>query len=234
MGVYRAFNFILPIALLLLIQSGLNELAIVVALFSKWRVFTVKPRHLLANIRANAVDIIVKLSTLSFMIQSVDSTQQQLAWTAWYVVWLVIVKPGSTKAWVAVQAMTAQVLGLSALLYYSNSIAVSLIVLCAWVIGISTARHFIGSYEEKDALLISSIWGFFVMQLTWTLGKWLLVYEFVPQLVFILVVVSYTIASIYNAYKLGSLKAAFARQQIVIGVIILLAITVMGDWQGDI
>lgn len=233
-GVYKTFNALLPIALWLLIRAGLIELSIIVAMFSKWRVFAVRPRHLLANLRANAVDIIVKLSTLSFMIQSDDRVVEQLLWTAWYVLWLVVIKPGSTTVWVSGQALAAHVLGLSALLYYSNSASQLVILLGAWIIGLSAARHFLSSYEEPESKLISSIWGFFVLQMTWILSKWMLVYVFVPQLVFIIVGVSYAVASIYGASKKENFKISFVRQQIIVTIVLLVVIAAVGDWGGGV
>lgn len=232
--VYKILNALLPVVLLILIRVGLVELSVIVALFSKWRVFTVKPRHMWANLRSNGVDIIVKLSTLSFMIQAQDAIVQQLLWTAWYIFWLVKIKPGSTIGYVSAQAMLGQVLGLSALMYYSNDLNDVILLFAAWVIGLVSARHFLSSYEEKKASIIASIWGLFTVQMTWILNKWTLVYVFIPQLVFIVMIVSYTLASIYDHYKKDKLKPAFMQQQVVIAVLVLIAIIIIGDWRGEI
>ncbi len=233
-GMYKLFNVLLPVVVLMLVYSDLNELAVAVALFSKWRVFTVRPRHLITNLRANAVDIIVKLATISFIIQSSNSLYEQIVWTAWYIVWLTLIKPGSSLPMVSAQAMFAQVLGFSTLMYYSGSLFPPLTILLAFLMGSLSARHFLSFFEEKNGLLMSVIWGFFTLQLVWTLQKWTLVYVFIPQIVFILVVVSYTVGSIYTAYKQQTLKSSFARQQVIMAVLILLAIVLTGDWQGDI
>ncbi len=226
-------NIALPIVLLLMIRNNLIELSIVLALFSKWRVFTVKPRHLLANIRSNATDIIVKLSTLSFIIQS-DTLSVQIAWTLWYIVWLTLIKPRSEIAWIGVQAQAAQIIGISALLQFSDRVPELTVLFSAWIIGVVSARHFVSSYEEPWLQPISYVWGLFVAQLTWVLYRWLLVYLFVPQIVLILTVVSYALGSIYHAHKNEKLKQTFVRQQLIMTGLVLLVVVVLADWQGQV
>lgn len=229
---YKTLNAILPIGLLLLIRVGLVELAVLLALFSKWRVFAVKPRHLLTNLRANSVDIIVKLSTLAYMIEA-ETFAEQIVWTAWYVLWLTVIKPASQRGLVMFQAATAQVLGLSAILLFSNSINDLFIHLGIWVIAYSSARHFLSVYEEPKGQLISHLWALFVLQLSWVLSKWLLVYVMVPQLIFILAVIGYALASVYDAEKREQLKASFVRQQTIMTIAVLILIIFIADWQGN-
>lgn len=233
-GAYKALNILLPVVLLLLIKAGLIELSIIVAMFSKWRVFAVKPRHLWANLRSNSVDIIVKLSTLSFIIESNDSIVTQIVWTLWYIVWLTFIKPGSKTSLITAQAATAQFLGISALMYYSNTLPSILTLAGSLIIGASSARHFLSAYEEKQASLIAGIWGLFVLQMSWVLYKWTLVYIFVPQLVFILVIVSYAVGSIYHQIKVDKLKRSFIAQQSFVVTLLLVALIIIGDWKGEI
>lgn len=230
---YKLFNFVLPIVLLLLVRAGLVQLSLVIALFSKWRVFTVRPHHLAANLRTNATDIVVKLSTLAFIVQA-TTLVEQLAWTAWYILWLTAIKPASSKAFVSFQAAAGYILGLSAIFMYSNNINDLLLFVCVWIIALSSARHFLSSYEEVRSKLIASIWALFVLQMAWVLNNWLLVYVFVPQLIFITGVVGYALASVYNAHKAETLKASFVRQQALMTALVLLALIIVADWQGSI
>ena len=232
---YKLLNFVLPIGLLLLIQLGLVELSILLALFSKWRVFAVKPRHMLANLRSNLVDITVKVSTLAFMIEASDAeaTGELVAWTAWYVLWLTLIKPGSTRKWMTFQAGAAHLLGVSAVLLFSNNLNDVFTLGIIWLVALSSARHYISSYEDPKTQLISHMWALFVLQLAWVLNKWLLVYVFVPQLIFIVGVVGYTLASIYDAQKNEKLKAAFVRQQAGMSIAVLILIIILADWQGS-
>ena len=66
------------------------------------------------------------------------------------------------------------------------------------------------------------------------MNKWLLVYVFVPQLIFIIGVVGYAVASVYDAASKGEVKKTFIRQQAGMTVIILILIIALADWQGNI
>lgn len=226
-------NIALPIVLLLMIRANLFELSIALALFSKWRVFAVRPHHLMVNIRSNATDIIVKLGTLMFMIQYSEAWVQ-IGWCVWYIFWLTILKPRSEKVAVGLQALAAESIGLSALFQFSNRIPEPLLLIAVWVIAASAARHFLSSYEEPWARSVSHIWALFVAQLAWVLNNWLLVYVAVPQLVIVVAVVSYALASLYDAYMNESLRASFVRQQVLMTSIILIVVIVLADWRGEV
>lgn len=229
----KTLNGLLPLVLLLMIRIDLVELSIVLALFSKWRVFSVRPRHWLTNLRSNATDIIVKLGTLSFMIEA-DSLYIQLGWTAWYVTWLMIIKPMSSYVGVSLQALVGTLIGLSALFQYSNRLSEIFLLILVWVLAVVTSRHFLSQYQEPWAQVMSYVWALFVVQLSWVLYRWTLVYGFIPQLALIVVVVAYATASVYHAHKTETLKKGFIRQQFIMTSIALLAIAFLADWQGAI
>jgi hypothetical protein len=54
---------------LLVVGSALRfpTMGYILVLLSKWRMFAVRPRYWLANVRANMTDLIVGLSIVSFM-----------------------------------------------------------------------------------------------------------------------------------------------------------------------
>ncbi len=56
---------ILPAVIFVLVRLSFVQLALSIIVLSKWRMFAVRPRFWLANIRANAVDLIVGLSSCS-------------------------------------------------------------------------------------------------------------------------------------------------------------------------
>src|ERR1700729_1029988 len=93
--VHIFFNILLPLAVFALVRTDFVPLALAVILLSKWRMFAVRPRFWITNIRANAVDIIVGISFLVFMVNS-DSQLLQLVWVAGYIAWLVFLKPASS------------------------------------------------------------------------------------------------------------------------------------------
>src|SRR3982750_2425951 len=105
---------ILPVAVFVLVRLGFSVPALIVIVLSKWRMFAVRPRFWAANIRANAVDLMVGLSAVLFMAYY-DSILIQAFWAALYAIWLTAVKPGTSIASITAQACIGQLAALSAL-----------------------------------------------------------------------------------------------------------------------
>ncbi len=61
---------LLPIIVFILVLLNFVQLALSIVVLSKWRMFAVKPRFWASNIRANAVDLMVGLSIVIFMMHS--------------------------------------------------------------------------------------------------------------------------------------------------------------------
>ncbi len=228
---HTVYNVALPIALLFMVRAGLTELAVIVVLLSKWRVFAVKPRYWVVNLRSNAVDLIVKLGTVGFIIQS-ETWPAQVAWTAWYVMWLIFIKPGSTHAMVSLQAMIGQFIGLSALFLWGSQLGLTAFVVASWFIGYSVARHFLSSYEEPLARLMSYLWALFIAQLVWLMWHWSLAYFIVPQVSIFALMIGYTLGSAYHNFREDTLKAHYVRDQVLLVSGILALLIVLSDWRG--
>src|SRR5258708_6176905 len=80
-------NLLLALLVFVLVRIDFTPLALAMILLSKWRMLAVRPRFWPTNVRANAVDIIVSISLLAFMVQS-DTQLLQLVWAGAYAVWL--------------------------------------------------------------------------------------------------------------------------------------------------
>src|SRR3954470_18205297 len=100
---HGCLNVLLALLVLVLVRIDFVQLALAIILLSKWRMLVVRPRFWPANFRANAVDIIVGVSLLVFMVQS-DTQWLQLLWAATYAVWLLVIKPTSGALMVSFQA----------------------------------------------------------------------------------------------------------------------------------
>src|SRR5580700_1106754 len=68
--VHLGLVLLLPIAVFVFVRMHFVQLALTIILLSKWRMFAVRPRYWLANLRANAVDIIVGVSFLVLMVHT--------------------------------------------------------------------------------------------------------------------------------------------------------------------
>src|SRR5579864_9010093 len=93
--VHFGLVLLLPLGVFAFVRMHFVQLALAIILLSKWRMFAVRPRYWPANIRANAVDIIVGVSFLVLMVHS-GTQLWQLILALLYAVWLLVIKPGTS------------------------------------------------------------------------------------------------------------------------------------------
>lgn len=234
-GFSRIFHWIfvalLPIISLIFVKLSILQLAYGVVILSKWRMFAVRPRHWPANIRANAIDIIVGLSFVVFMAQS-PSGAWQFVWLLTYEAWLIFIKPKSKIFWTSIQAALGQFVGLVALYLLWGRSALFILVLASGIICYLSARHFFGSFDEPLSSMLSHIWAYVAAALTWVLGHFLLYYGFLSQPVLILSVISYSLASLYYLENFDKLSNAIKREILLIMCLVIVVIVVFSSW-GD-
>lgn len=227
---HSLLTILMPFAVYTLVRVEFAQLAIVLVLLSKWRMFAVKARHWPAHIRANAVDIIVGISAVLFMTKT-HSQSMQFAWAVLYGVWLVVVKPRSTTVWVGVQAMIGQFAGLAALYSSFGSADTSVLVIVTALICYLSARHFFTAFDETMGRTTAYVWAYFGASVAWLLSHWLLFYGVMAQPVLILVVVGYALAALYYFDHMGKLSKNIQRQFIAVLTAILLFLIVFSDWR---
>lgn len=230
---HMLFNILLPLAALLFVRLEVVYLAIGIVLLSKWRMFAVRPRYWLPNLRSNLIDIFVGLSVIGFM-NGTSTLWVQLLWTAFYAFWLVWLKPKSQQVAVMAQALIAQTIVLVS--FYgaykgSNNNALLVYMLVVWVVCYASARHFLGAFEEPLIRPISQIWAWFGATMAWVTGHWVVQYLFLPQLALILTVLGYGLATMYYLDKNDKLKATLKTQLIGVMGLLLLIIIIFSDWK---
>jgi hypothetical protein len=229
--VYLVINILLPLVVYVLVRMDFVVLALAVIVLSKWRMFAVRPRFWPAHIRANAVDIIVSVSLLLFMVNS-GSQLMQLVWVAVYIGWQVALKPASAALMISVQALVGLLFGLMAIFVaWGDGPLYGLVALTGAICYLS-ARHFFDSFDEPYAKLLSYIWGYFGAALTWVLGHWLLYYGIVAQPVLLLLAIGYGLAALYYLDHHDRLTLGVRRQFMFIMLAIVLIVVIFSDW-GD-
>lgn len=235
-GVSTFFHYLLmillPVLLLVLIRLNLTQfslLAVALVLLSKWRTLAVKPRFWLANIRANAVDIIFGLSIVVFLANS-NNIYYQLMWIVIFAFWQVAIKPGISSLVVSMQALLAQLFGLSALFLIWDNQANYRLAIVAGLICYMTARHFFDIFDDAYAKSLSYMWAFFGLSLVWLLGHWLLYYSVVSQPVVILTIIAYVLGSIYALDHKGKLTKLLKQQLIILLIAFILVILIFSNW----
>jgi hypothetical protein len=229
--VHLIFTLLLPMLVYIFVRINLVPLAVGIVLLSKWRVLAVRPRHWLAYLRANAVDLVVGLSMVVFMSQT-TSMVWQLVWLAVYTGWLLIVKPSASVFGIAMQALMAQTSGLMALYLVWGDSPLAVLVIGTWAVAYVSARHFFTGFDEPYTRFLSDCWGYFGGALAWILGHWLLYYGRVSQPTLFLSVLGVGLGTLYYLQKNERLSQLLRRQIVFIMAAIIVVILVCSEWGG--
>ncbi len=221
--IYIVLNLALPILVLALVKASFVWPAITIILISKWRMFAVRPRFWVANIRTNAIDVIVGLSALGFMVVS-PNDWYRIGFAAVWAVWLIFIKPRMSVLWVSLQAMIGFVAGLMALFALWPRAPLAVLVASAGFTCFFAAYHFFYSFDEPHTLLLSYLWGYCGAALVWILGHWLIFYWIIAQPTLILVSLSMVLGTLYYLDHFDRLSKLVRRQIIFIGIATVLII----------
>jgi hypothetical protein len=220
---------ILPISVYILIRLNLVQLAIILIVISKWRIFAVRPRYWLALIRTNAVDIIFGISTVIFMVNT-STALIQLIWAVIYAVWLVLIKPSSSLFGVSMQAFIAFVYGLVAIYLEWGSSSAVIIMIMTWLVCYSVARHFLTGFDETHVSFLSNIWALFGACLAWLMSHWLLYYQMFSQVALLLIVLGFGFSTLYYLEQTDRLSKLLKRQIIFIMLAVIIITIAFSDW----
>lgn len=234
-GFAHIFHYVLvgllPVLVYLFVRLEFNTIALLVILLSKWRMFAVRPRHWLAHVRTNAVDIIASLSFLTFMINS-GAMSTQLVWLVAFEIWVLYIKPGSTTLLVGLQALIAQFIGLTALFIALQDVSLGVFVFGVTAICYFCSRHFFTGFNEENAGIYSWIWAFFSGSIAWLLGHWLLFYGPIAQPAVYLSVIGYGLVTLYYLDETDRLSTLLRRQVLFVIIAVVVVMIAFSNW-GD-
>lgn len=231
--VHMGLLALLPLMLFVLVRVHFIQLAFILIVLSKWRMFAVRPRFWPANIRANSIDIIVGFSALLFMIHSGSELWQGL-WALAYAAWLIALKPGSSILLTSVQAGVGFLVGLSAVYLAGGAQPLYVLVFMTALVCYLAARHFFDGFDEPYAKFLAFAWGYFGAALLWLLGHWLLFYGIVAQPTVLLIVIGYGLAGLYYLDHFDRLSTTVKRQLIFIMVAVVAIVITFSNWQHKI
>lgn len=210
-SMYIALNIALSFAVLGIVLTVESPVpAILLVLLSKWRVFAVRPRYWIANIQANLVDVIVSIGVVMLMYGVSSLTHSlpiQIGLSVLYVLWLVVLKPRSSKRAIVAQATTALLVGTTVLFILSYSWSIEVLIIGMAITGYVTARHVLTQFEEDHLQFLSLTWAFVMAQLGWILSHWVIAYTMpfievrIPQAVIIVAAIAFVAYQIYASYR---------------------------------
>lgn len=207
-GVYIALNIVLVAVVFgLILVTESPWLAIVAVALSKWRVFAVRPRYWKAHIQANLVDTLVSVGLALLIYAALGSLPMQIIIALFYAVWLLLIKPRSSRKWMVIQAGNAVFWATSAFLTVGYDWPSSLFVLAMWIIGYAAAKHVLSSYDEPHRGFYSLAWAFFMAELGWIFYHWTFTYPLfgasavaVAQPAIIFTVVNFVAYKAYDSF----------------------------------
>ncbi len=220
---------VLPMAVFVLVVLNFVQLALSIVVLSKWRMFALRPRFWASNIRANAVDLMVGLSIVIFMLHS-GSWSVKLLWAVLYAVWLLAIKPGISVFMVSAQAFIGQLAALMALYLTWAAGPVYGLTFLTGLFCFLAARHFLDTFDEPYARMLAYIWAYFGAALAWLLSHWLLFYGILAQPTLLLSTIGYGMAALYYLDHNDRLSKGARRQFIFIMVAIVLLVVAFSDW----
>lgn len=229
--VHLAFTSLIPLLVYVFVQWRFVPLALSVILLSKWRMLAVRPRHWWPNIRANAVDLMVGISVLVFMLQS-STDLLQLVWAIMYGVWLILIKPKSGAFFISIQSIIGQTSALMALFLAWPDKPTIVLLLSAGIICYLSARHFLATFDEPHTPLYAHTWGYFGAAITWLLSHWLLFYGVLAQPTLLLTVIGFGLGALYYLEQTDRLSVVLRREFVYITILIVVAVILFSDW-GD-
>ncbi len=203
-------NILLGIgSILITIISSSWVIGIILVLISKWRIFAVRPRFWLLNIKSNLVDLIVGASFV--LLTYCYGFQEGLlpihfVLVALYVIWLLFIKPLTTEAGAIIQSLFAVFLGTSAAVLLSSSIDPIILVLTEFLIGYSASRHILAQSQEGNSTILTLTYGLIFSIAGILSSSWSILYPVhllssantqIPQLALILTIATFVISKIH-------------------------------------
>lgn len=197
--VHVFLNLLLGIgSVLITVLSGNPALGLILVLMSKWRVFAVRPRYLWLNIKSNLVDIIVGVSVvLLTYFAGPNFMAVDFILMAFYVIWLLFIKPVSAEWATMAQSLISVFMGMSAAAIMtagSDPIAITLI---AFMIGYAASRHVLVQSSDKDFTLTTLVCGLVFAEIAWLAQNWGILYTFgasgvrIPQVAIVLTIFAF-------------------------------------------
>lgn len=237
----RLFSFWIPnialvVGLVVLIRYNLTPLAFALLVISKWQLLLGSPKLWARNIRASGCELIVSFSALIGLVLFSDDHFVQVGVAIAYAIWLLIIKPLTGPAWVALQAGICQLVGLSIIFLLGRAMPQAAVIGLSWLVSVTAADHFLSAHKEPAHTMLMLMWGLIATEMSWLLWHWLIVYSLlngrvlVPQAPLIISILGYSIGSIYLDHIQKKLRKRNLFEYVIIGAFLLAIIIVGTKW----
>lgn len=180
---YVLLNALLAVAVVVLVNLfDAPWLGLAVIAVSKWRIFAVKIRFWWANLVSNLTDILVGISyvLLVYYIGG-DQIIYQIGSALLYIIWLLMIKPGTSSLKIMTQSLIAMFLVNLNLSLFGYRWPILVFLMVEMFIAYNIMGHYLknADFEIKYTRLMSGIWALIMMELAWIYWHWMIGYNFV-------------------------------------------------------
>lgn len=169
---HAILSLMLPAVIYILIQNfSLYLVALLLVILSKWRVFMVKPRFWLDNVKANGVDFIFGFSIVAIMylvgrggiLDSLAISSKimytRLAVAIVYAFWLIVIKHFTSKIGIAIQSFAAVISGLIAAFWFLAFVGQIFVAVAIAMVVVAASYHIRLSYQDAgEGNKLSLMW----------------------------------------------------------------------------
>lgn len=180
---YVLLNALLAVAVVVLVNLfDAPWLGLAVIAVSKWRIFAVKIRFWWANLVSNLTDILVGVSYV-LLVYYIGGDQMiyQIGSALLYIIWLLMIKPGTSSLKIMTQSLIAMFLVNLNLSLFGYRWPILVFLMVEMFIAYNIMGHYLknADFEIKYTRLMSGIWALIMMELAWIYWHWMIGYNFV-------------------------------------------------------
>lgn len=180
---YVLLNALLAVAVVVLVNLfDAPWLGLAVIAVSKWRIFAVKVRFWWANLVSNLTDILVGISYV-LLVYYIGGDQMiyQIGSALLYIIWLLMIKPGTSSLKIMTQSLIAMFLVNLNLSLFGYRWPILVFLMVEMFIAYNIMGHYLknADFEIKYTRLMSGIWALIMMELAWIYWHWMIGYNFV-------------------------------------------------------
>lgn len=215
--IYIALNIGLALGLMFFTRYTKSLVpGIIIVFLSHWRVFAVRARFWVANVKANALSYVVSFSYVIFLFvvnpgqadsDVLPSLITQIVLAVLFMAWIIFLKPKSKKGFVLAQSGVALFAGITALYTVSYGWIATPVVLFVWLVSYISAKHILSTYDEGHDILLSLAFGLVMAEIGWLAHHWVVAYRIpflpdfmIPQVSIIMLATGFLAFKVYDSF----------------------------------
>ena len=229
---HNGLKALLPVCVFLIVVFlELPFLAYILIVLSKWRILDALPRFWWSNLQINATDLIVGLSIVYFM-SLTPVWWHQVIWLGLYLIWSFWVKSMKKRWGHFLQGISAQILGVSVLVYSLHKIETFLVLIGVWLISVLSVGHIVnGLARQKYHDSLIQVWGLFSVQLAWILFHWQIHFWWMSRLVFLQTFILTVLFILYTLHQEEKLTSFLKKQILISSLIVIVVVLLLSNFQ---